>query len=177
MLAPSVDDFGFFSFSTEEVYVCSLRVLRELSDDVLHLFYGIYLSFVCGKGCYADFVRGGRTCERRGGGGRRELDGVSEFSEYIGVVLELTVDCGRFAIMPEQLFSLFPVFVDVLYGVSVDDEACSEIFCSEHVVQVGDSGEVFGVQSSEQFVKSAYSFVFSLNVYCHEVYVGRHFVE
>ena len=44
-------------------------------------------------------------------------------------------------------------------------------------MKVCDVCEVFGVQSSEEFVESAYSFVFPVEVGSHEVYVVRHVLE
>lgn len=44
------------------------------------------------------------------------------------------------------------MLVDVCYFVIVDVQSCSEVFCSEYVVQVCNVCEVFGVYSSEELV-------------------------
>lgn len=171
MATPSVDDVGFFSLAAEEVDVLYACVVVELFYHLLHQVCWIYFSFVCCEWCYADVdavVAGLCSVSVEG-------NGVSEFCEHVGIVLEL---CGElvelFVVLSDQLSSLLSVFVNVCDGVSVDVESQSEIFCSEYVVQVGDCCEVLGMQSAEQLVETFYTFVLPLEVGLHEMHVGGH---
>ena len=69
------------------------------------------------------------------------------------------------------------VFVDVFNTITVQVEAHAQILRAQCVVQVGNSGEVFGRQAPIKCIQTLHTLVFAFNVGAHESHVGSQFLE
>ena len=76
-----------------------------------------------------------------------------------------------------QLPTLFAVLADMLHTVVAYVEPHAEVFRAQHVVEVGNLGELLGHQSAIEGVEAPHATILMLEVGLHEVHVGSQVSE
>ena len=159
-------------------------------NHLIHLRERVNLAFVGGKWCNANPLAErllgaddcGKECQIAFACGENrpeiELYGITQACKYVGIILKRGGLLQQLLIVFRGELSLpSAVFIDVCHSVAAEIEPQSQVFRSQHVVQVGHGREVLGCQSAVERIESAHTVILFFDVGRHKTDVGRHLLE
>ena len=76
-----------------------------------------------------------------------------------------------------QLPALFAVLADMLHTVVAYIEPHTKVFRAQHIVEIGNLGELLGHQSAIKGIETPHTTILLLEVSLHKVHIGSQIIE